>query len=109
MRTWPTRYWAPETFAYNRASWQKSQPPPGAIPIRFAVGAVSLFGDIGTPARMTVEFAGFTTSYLLVWIAQPGGPTAARDGWSLLMELARGAGARLRGTGAPPEVSVTGD
>ncbi len=74
-----------------------------------AVGTVGLFGDIGTPARMTVEFAVFTTSYLLVWVAQPGGPAAARDGWALLIELARGAGARLRGTGAPAEASVTGD
>ena len=74
-----------------------------------AVGTIRLFGDIGTPARMTIEFAVFTTVYLLAWVLQPGGRRAARDGIALLRELGRGVGARLRGTAPPTEASVTGD
>jgi PST family polysaccharide transporter len=74
-----------------------------------AVGTIRLFGDIGTPARMTVEFAVFTTLFLLLWVALPGGRKAARDAWTLIQELGRGAGARLRGATPPTEASVTGD
>jgi len=74
-----------------------------------AVGAIRALGDLGMPAQMTVEFAVFGVIYILAWVALPGGRVAARDGWSLVRELARGAGARLRGTAPPTEASVTGD
>ena len=74
-----------------------------------ALAVVSLFGDIGTAARMTIEFATFAVAYILIWLSLPGGWEAGRAGWSLLRELGRGVGADQRSTAAPSEASVTGD
>ncbi|MDH3732708.1 MAG: oligosaccharide flippase family protein [Gemmatimonadota bacterium] len=74
-----------------------------------AVAAIQLFGDIGTAARMTVEFAVLSAVYVMVWVALPGGRRAGRDGWAFVQELARGVGARRRASAAPAEASVTGD
>ena len=80
-----------------------------AVAAAAAVGVISLFGDIGTPARMTVEFAVLGTVYILVWLALPGGRRVVRDGWELLQDLARGIGFRRPAPVDPPEASVTGD
>jgi len=74
-----------------------------------AVGAIRVLGDLGMSAQMTVEFAVFSVIYILTWVALPGGRLAARDGWSLVREIAQGVGARLRGMAPPTEASVTGD
>lgn len=74
-----------------------------------ALAVVSLFGDIGTSARMTIEFATFSVVYILTWLALPGGWAAGRDGWALLGELNRGVGGQLRSTAPPAEASATGD
>lgn len=73
-----------------------------------AFGSIRMLGDLGMAAQMTVEFAVFSVLYILTWIALPGGRRAARDGWWLIRELAKGVGARLRGSAPQAEESVTG-
>jgi len=73
-----------------------------------AVGVIRALGDIGVPARMTVEFVVLFSIYLFVWLALPGGRSLAADGLATARELASGAGIRARAAVAE-EASVTGD